>query len=260
MLLRHLPGQETEARERDKSRCVGHDATSCVPGQTSCDGTGRLFRAPRAPAKVETATRPRGTPHFARRARLASRAEPTPTVGPSADLRRPAPRAPVATRPGAPPALGSANASPRPRRGQETAKASDEKRSDSSSGAISAATSAVAIVGRAGIDAYLGAGRERAHQRGRAAPTDVDQAGPGTGGAVRAGVERECDLSTRRRLCGHGAPIRVSLRSGFAGLVCRHLPGWHGVPDPVRVWGASPLAIVGLRSATTPQPPVDGDM
>jgi hypothetical protein len=113
--------------------------------------------------------------------------------------------------------------------------------------------------GGAGIDAYLGAGRERAHERGRAAPTDVDAGlARGIGGAIRAGVERECDLSTRRRLCGHGASIRVSLRSGFA--VCRHLPGWHGVPDPVRVWVASPLAIVGLRSATTPQLPVDGDM
>jgi hypothetical protein len=35
-------GKKPKPGERDKSRCVGHDATSCVPGQTSCDGTGRF--------------------------------------------------------------------------------------------------------------------------------------------------------------------------------------------------------------------------
>jgi hypothetical protein len=61
-----------------------------------------------------------------------------------------------------------------------------------------------------------------------------------------------CDLPTRRRLSGDGSPVRVGLRSGFTGLLCRQLPGWHGVLGPVRDWVTSPLAIAGVPSVTTP--------
>jgi hypothetical protein len=33
-------GKKPKRGERDKSRCVGHDAATCLPGQTACDGTG----------------------------------------------------------------------------------------------------------------------------------------------------------------------------------------------------------------------------
>ena len=60
-----------------------------------------------------------------------------------------------------------------------------------------------------------------------------------------------CDLPAGRRLRGGGVAARVGLCAGFGGLLCRHLPEWHGVLDPVRVWVASPIAIVGLRFDTT---------
>lgn len=59
-----------------------------------------------------------------------------------------------------------------------------------------------------------------------------------------------CDLPAGRRLCGHGVAAQFGLRSGFAGLLCRHLPEWHGVYGPVRDWSTSSLAIGALRSVT----------